>query len=97
MIAPQLASAVRLVVVFVGGILVSQGFLTQAQLDFASDTTLLTGIIGAIGAIAAAGYGIWKRRPAGIIADAAKLPEVKRVVTDLTTAEAIPSSKVSAS
>ncbi len=96
MIAPQIASALRYLVVLIGGILVSKGVLSQEQLAYVSDSAMLTTIIGALMAIGSAGYGIWKRRPAGIVADAAKLPEVRRVVTDIEMAEAVPSTKVQA-
>lgn len=75
----QIASAARLLVVFLGGIAVSRGWATQEQVDFLSDATMLTAIVGGVAAVVAAGYGIWQRRPAGIVASAAKLPEVSEI------------------
>lgn len=75
----QIASAARILIVFLGGIAVSRGWATQDQIDFLSDATMLTAIVGGAAALAAAVYGVWMRRPAGIVASAAKLPEVSEI------------------
>ncbi|MCP1550727.1 peroxiredoxin [Methylorubrum zatmanii] len=75
----QIASLARILIVAVGSILVGRGWATQEQVDFISDATLLTAVIGGVAALAAAVYGVWMRRPAGIVASAAKLPEVSAI------------------
>ena len=90
----QIASAARILIVFLGGIAVQRGWATQDQVDFASDVTLITAIIGGAAAVVAAGYGIWQRRPAGIVAQAAKLPEVAEIKAAPALADAVPSGKV---
>ncbi|MEN3212219.1 hypothetical protein PUR23_19605 [Methylorubrum populi] len=90
----QIASAARLLIVFVGGIAVSRGWATQDQVDFLSDATMLTAIIGGAAALVAAVYGVWMRRPAGIVASAAKLPEVSEIKAEQALADAVPSGKV---
>ena len=42
----QIASAARILIVFLGGIAVQRGWATQEQVDFASDATMLTAIVG---------------------------------------------------
>lgn len=75
----QIASAARILIVFFGGIAVNRGLATQEQVDLLSDVTMLTAIVGGIAALVAAVYGVWMRRPAGIVASAAKLPEVSEI------------------
>ncbi|CAO4166185.1 Pam3-gp28 family putative phage holin [Methylorubrum aminovorans] len=92
--AAQIASALRLAIVFFGGFAVARGWLTQEQVDFASDATLVTAVVGGVAAIIAAVYGIWIRRPAGIVAQAAKLPEVGMIQASPSLAHASRSGKV---
>ena len=92
--AAQIASALRLAIVFFGGMAVARGWLTQEQVDFASDATLVTAVVGGVAAIAAAVYGIWIRRPAGIVAQAAKLPGVGVIKASASLAHASGSGKV---
>lgn len=54
---------------------------------------MLTAIVGGIAAVVAAGYGIWQRRPAGIVASAAKLPEVAKIEAAPALADAVSSAK----
>ncbi|KQQ13273.1 hypothetical protein ASF53_13950 [Methylobacterium sp. Leaf123] len=75
----QVAAAARILIVFLGGIAVNRGLATQEQVDFLSDVTMLTAIVGGVAAVVAAGYGVWLRRPAGLVALAAKLPEVSEI------------------
>lgn len=75
----QIASAARILIVFLGGIAVSRGWATQDQIDFLSDATMLTAVVGGVAALVAAVYGVWMRRPAGIVTSAAKLPEVSEI------------------
>lgn len=93
----QIATAVRLLVVFLGGIAVSKGLVSQEMVDHASDMTVVTQIVGGIAAAGAAIYGIWLRRPAGIVASAASVPGVSKITATPTIADAVPSSKVTAS
>ncbi len=92
--AAQIASAARILIVFVGGLAVQRGWATQEQVDFASDATMLTAIVGGIAALVAAVYGVWMRRPAGIVASAAKLPEVAEIKAAPALADAVSSGKV---
>ncbi|AWI89196.1 hypothetical protein C0214_13565 [Methylobacterium sp. DM1] len=90
----QIASAARILIVFLGGIAVSRGWATQDQIDFLSDATMLTAIVGGVAALVAAVYGVWMRRPAGIVAQAAKLPEVAEIKAAPALADAVSSGKV---
>ena len=92
--AAQIASALRLAIVFFGGFAVARGWLTQEQVDFASDATLVTAVVGGVAAIVAAVYGIWIRRSAGIVAQAASLPDVAAIQAAPNLARAVPSGKV---
>jgi hypothetical protein len=92
--AAQIASALRLAIVFFGGMAVARGWLTQEQVDFASDATLVTAVVGGVAAIMTAVYGIWIRRPAGIVAQAAKLSEVGMIQASPSLAHASRSGKV---
>ena len=90
----QIASAARILIVFVGGLAVQRGWATQDQVDFASDASMIAAVVGGIAALVAAVYGVWQRRPAGIVAQAAKLPEVAEIKTTPALADAVPNGKV---
>lgn len=90
----QIASAARILIVFLGGIAVSRGWATQEQVDFASDATMIAAVVGGLAALAAAVYGVWQRRPAGIVAQAAKLPEVSEIKVAPQVYERVPDPKV---
>ena len=92
----QIAALARILIVAVGSILVGRGWATQEQVDFLSDATMLTAVFGGIAALAAMVYGVWTRRPAGIVAAAAKLPEVAEIKAAPALADAVPSGKVQA-
>ena len=92
----QIASAARILIVFLGGIAVSRGWATQDQIDFLSDATMLTAIVGGIAALVAAVYGVWMRRPAGIVASAAKLPEVSEIKAAPRLVDRVDDAKVTA-
>lgn len=59
--------------VFAGGIATTKGW---------ADESTTTTVIGAITAVAPALWSLWNRRPAGIIAEAAALPQVHQIIAD---------------
>ncbi len=96
----QAASAFRALLLFFGGILVAKGWLTAEQVSYLTDASNLTAILGAVMAIGSFGYGVWTRRPAGLLKAAASLPEVDRITVAPSAAplaDAVPSPKVTAS
>ncbi|CAN7338189.1 hypothetical protein LJR090_002569 [Bosea sp. LjRoot90] len=68
----QFWSFLRQILLTVGGGLVTKGYL---------DSGTLEAIVGALITIATAVYGLWLRRKAGLVASAAALPEVSKIVT----------------
>lgn len=91
---PQTIAAVRIVIVAIGSLLVGRGLVSQETMDTLSDPVLLTAVAGGLAALVSAGYGIYSRRPHGIIKDAAKLPQVEAVVVKPKTASEIPAENV---
>lgn len=78
----QLQSTIRALLLFAGGIIVSKGYISDAQLQW--------GVGGAL-ALATMAWGLWKTRPVGIIKSAAKLDQVQAVVVaDQKVADAAP-------
>ncbi|GJD64579.1 Pam3-gp28 family putative phage holin [Methylobacterium frigidaeris] len=97
--AIQVASAFRALLIFVGGILVAKGWLTAEQISNLTDASTLTAVVGAVMAIASFAYGLWARRPAGLMDAAASLPQVSRITVTPSAAplaDAVPSPKVTA-
>ncbi|TNC12257.1 penicillin-insensitive murein endopeptidase [Methylobacterium terricola] len=95
--AIQVASAFRALIIFVGGALVTRGWLTAEQVSYLTDASTLTAVVGAAMAIGSFAYGVWTRRPAGLLKAAASLPEVDRITVAPTAAPlaaAVPSPKV---
>lgn len=88
----QIFSLVRIVLMMGGTSLVTRGFVQAEELPGLIDKLMIA--LGALGAIGAAVYGVWKRRPTGLIKSAANQPEVAKIVTDSATAAAVPSVKV---
>lgn len=74
-------------VIYIGlGWLVARGFITSAEV--ANYATLILAILAAF-------YGWWQNRPKAILASAAAIPEVRKVVvTDASMADAVTSPKV---
>lgn len=68
----QFWSFLRQILLAVGGGLVTKGYL---------DSGTLEAIVGAIITIATAIYGLYIRRKAGLVATAAALPEVAKIIT----------------
>jgi hypothetical protein len=96
MSAAQVASAIRLLIVFFGGVLVSKGYLSQEQVDFINDPEKLLAVVGGAAAIYAAIYGVWIRRPAGIVKDATNLPDVGRIEVSPSIARSVAKSSTAA-
>jgi hypothetical protein len=81
----QVTSIIRQLLLTIGGGLVTKGYLDDGTLQL---------VIGAIMAVGAAAWALYTRRNAGLIESAAGVPKVHKIVTDPTTAAAIPSAKV---
>lgn len=81
----QFWSLVRSVLISAGGGLVLKGYV---------DAGTMTAIVGALVTILSAGYGIYTKRKAGLIASAAALPDVSHIITTQKIAAASPSEKV---
>ena len=97
--AIQVASAFRALLIFFGGILVARGWLTAEQVSYLTDIGTLTAVVGAVMAIGSFAYGVWARRPAGLLDAAASLPQVSRITvmpSAAPLADAVPSPKVTA-
>ncbi len=92
----MVAAGIRLLIVFLGGILVSRGLLPQEALDQLSDIGVLTQVVGFLMAAGAAGYGVWNQRKAALVAKAAALPDVREIKTTPKLAVAVESDKVQA-
>ena len=69
----QVLSIVRQVLLFGGGIVVSKGWI---------DNSTLVSVVGALVTLIASAWAIWTRRATGLVAAAAALPDVSKVVTD---------------
>lgn len=91
---PQTIAAIRIVIVAIGSILVGRGLVTKETMETLSDPVLLTAVAGGVAALISAGYGVYSRRPHGIIKDAAALPQVDAVITKQKTADEITASNV---
>lgn len=81
----QVTSIVRQIMLIIGGSLVTKGVI---------DSGTLQTIVGAVIALASSGWAIYTRRTNGLIASAAAQPEVGKIVTTPTVADAVPNSKV---
>jgi hypothetical protein len=68
-----------------GGSFVSRGWFDAATLDQ---------IVGALLILGGAGWALYERRGAGLVASAAALPEVRRILTEPAVAARAASSKV---
>lgn len=81
----QLLSILRQIMLVGGGTLVSRGWF---------DAGTLNDLVGAILIMVGAGWALYERRGAGIVASAAALPEVRTIVTDAGIAASAESPKV---
>lgn len=68
----QFWSLVRTLLQMLGAGLVTRGYLDEASLQV---------LLGAVMAIVTTLYSLWIRRKAGLVATAAALPEVAKIVT----------------
>lgn len=69
---PQIMAAIRNALLVGGGFIVSRGVV---------DSSTMTQIVGGVMAVVPYAWSLWGHRPAGIIAAAASLPEVHKIVT----------------
>lgn len=67
----QITTALRQILLFAGGFIVAKGWVSDDQLQI---------IVPAILTLAVAGYGIWKRREAGLVKSAADALNGKGVI-----------------
>ena len=81
----QLASLLRTVLQFAGGIAVGRGWI---------DSETSTAIVGAVVTIGVTGWSLYTRRSAGLVASAAALPGVKSISTTSKLASKVASTKV---
>lgn len=81
----QLLSILRQVMLVGGGILVSRGWF---------DAATLNDLVGAVLIIVGAGWALYERRGAGIVATAAALPEVRTIIAEAGVAASAASDKV---
>lgn len=88
----QIFSLIRIVLMMAGTSLVTRGVVRADELPGMIDKLMIA--IGALGTAGVAFYGVWKRRPTGLIKSAANQSEVAKIVTDSVTAAAVPSNKV---
>ncbi|MCJ2085486.1 hypothetical protein MKK88_05690 [Methylobacterium sp. E-005] len=84
---PQSIAAIRIVIVAIGSILVGRGMVSQETMNTLTDPIFMTAVAGGAAALISAGYGIYSRRPHGIIKDAAALPQVDAVVVKQNSRE----------
>ncbi len=69
----QVLSIVRQILLFGGGLIVSKGWI--------DNTTLIT-VVGALVTLIGSAWAIWSKRPTGLVASAAALPSVEKIVAD---------------
>lgn len=81
----QIMAAIRQLLLVAGGVAVTRGWVSQDDLQI---------IVPAGLTLAVAIWGLWVRRPHGIIKSAAALPQVDAVVTKPKTASEIPVANV---
>ncbi|ACL58929.1 hypothetical protein [Methylobacterium nodulans] len=81
----QLTSLLRTLLQVAGGIAVGRGWI---------DADTATALTGAILTIVVTLWGLYARRNAALVSAAAKVPEVRTILADPATANAIPSAKV---
>lgn len=73
----QITTFVRQILLALGSGLVTKGYV---------DSATLTAIVGGVIAVGTAVWGLYVRRSSGLIASAAALPNVAKVVADPSTA-----------
>lgn len=90
----QYATALRAILLFACGLLVSRGWLSEAQASYITDASNLSILLGAIGAVLTFAWSLWARRPAALVKATAKLPEVAGVAVTPSMAAKIDEPKV---
>ncbi|RVU21772.1 hypothetical protein [Methylobacterium oryzihabitans] len=83
----QALSFLRTVLQVGGGIAVGRGWIGADE---------MTALAGAVLTLAATAWSLYARRDAGLVAAAATVPEVHRIVAAPRLADAVPSGKVRA-
>lgn len=81
----QLFSVLRQIMLVGGGTFVSRGWFDAGTLD---------ALVGAVLIFAGAGWSLYERRRAGLLASAAAVPGVFRIVARPELADAVPGGKV---
>lgn len=81
----QVVSILRQAMLFLGGYLVTKGW---------TDNGTLQTIVGAVITLGSSGWAIYTRRNTGLVASAAAVPEVSKIVASPSTADAVTSTKV---
>lgn len=85
MTAEQFWSLLRTILQMLGAALVTRGYLDEGSLQV---------LLGAVMAIVTTLYSLWIRRKAGLVATAAALPEVARIVATPEIVAKVASSAV---
>lgn len=90
----QTLSSIRILLLVFLTWLGNHGYSNAKDLATFTDPAVIEAFVGLIGVIGTAIWGIWSRRPHGIIKDAAALPQVDAVITKAKTADEIPADNV---
>ena len=90
----QTLSALRIVAMLVCSSLATRKLMSEQTASLLTDPATIEAIAYAAVALASAAWGLWSRRPHGIIRDAAALPQVDAVITKPKTAGEIPADNV---
>ncbi|KAA0117908.1 hypothetical protein CIW48_27295 [Methylobacterium sp. P1-11] len=90
----QTKSSIRILLLVGLTWLGSHGYGNAKDLATFTDPSVIEAFLSLLGVVGTAIWGLWDRRPHGIIKDAAALPQVDAVVTKPKTAGEIPVANV---
>ena len=77
-VSPQITAMIRNVLIFGGGFVVSKGYV---------DNTTMISVVGGLMSLGGAAWSAWGHRTSGVIAAAAALPDVQKIVTTSAIAD----------
>lgn len=90
----QWASVARVFIQWACIYLVSRGLMTAEQAEYVSDPVMLATVIGGIGAVVTLVAGVYARRPAALVKEVTKLPEVSYVAGTPELAAKVPGVEI---
>ena len=90
----QTKSSIRILLLVGLTWLGSHGYGNAKDLAAFTDPSVIEAFLSLLGVVGTAVWGLWDRRPHGIIKDAAALPQVDAVITKQKTADEIPVENV---